>query len=62
MNVTAVIDGSPAVIVAMTIERYRALVAYIDQPSGPGQLIIKQIDLTDLDADGIIISPAAEHN
>ena len=62
MNVNATIDGEAVVIVGMTIERYRALVAYIDTQAGAGDLIIKSINLTDLDADGITIASSAQHN
>jgi len=62
MNVNATIDGDAVVILELSIERYRALVAYIDAQGTPGNLIIKEVSLADLDSAGITIATAAQHN
>ena len=62
MNVNALLDGESVVIVGITMERYRALVAYIDAQGVPGNLMVKSVSLTDLDSTGIVIATVAQHN
>ena len=63
MNVNATLNGEAVTIVSMTIERYRALIAYIDAQGGPGNLEITEVPIgpDDLDTD-LIIATAASHN
>jgi len=61
MNVNATFEGDTVVIVSMTIERYRALIAYIDAQGGPGNLLIAEVPISDFDTD-VLIATSASHN
>ena len=61
MNVNATLNGEAVTIVSMTIERYRALIAYIDAQGGAGNLEITEVPINDFSTD-VLIATAAEHN
>lgn len=61
MNVNATLDGQAVTIVSMTIERYRALIAYIDAQGGAGTLYVTEVPISDFSTD-VIIATAATHN
>jgi len=61
MNVNATLNGDTVVIVSMTIERYRALIAYIDDQGSPGNLLVTEIPISDFDTD-VTIATSAQHN
>lgn len=63
MNVNATIDGDTVVIVGMSIEKYRVLVSYVDAQGSAGNLLIKEIPLSDLTpGNDVTIAVSAQHN
>lgn len=61
MDVNATLNGQAVTIVSMTIERYRALISYIDAQGTAGTLYVTEVPITDFSTD-VPIAVSASHN
>ncbi len=61
MNVNATLNGQAVTIVSMSIERYRALISYIDAQGTAGTLYLTEVPIVDFTTD-VPIAISASHN